>query len=619
PKPWVICLVTAYSEDRAGIQTTLDSLSATEYPSHQKLLVVIADGNVTGAGQSVSTPDICRGMLKPARWMPSHVEPASYVAIGDGNNRHNMAEVHAGHYVYKDKKVPMVLINKVGNSEERGKPKAGNRGKRDSQIILMSWLNKLAFNDRMCPLEFDLSDKVYRLTGEFPTIYEMVLMVDADTLVLPDSLGRMVAAFEDDDKVMGLCGETRIANKRKSWVTMIQVFEYYISHHLGKAFESIFGGVTCLPGCFCMYRIRAPKAGPDGEKGKFFVPVLANPAIIEAYSQNEVNTLHEKNLLLLGEDRYLTTLMLRTFPKRKMIFVPRAVCKTEVPDRFSVLLSQRRRWINSTVHNLYRLLWTKDLCGIFCCSMPFVIALELIASVSLPAMLLFLLYLIVRASMGDPNAVLPLVLMAAMFLLQAVLILITTRKLIYIWWMFVYIFAIPVWNFILPVYAFWHFDDFSWGATRKIEGVDNGHGSADGRQVFDPLAIPRKYFQEWKDERSRYARKMREANMPPPPSMPSNNPYRGPQARSGPHVQFDDADSPMGTPPPPFTAQGHVPPPMMMPPQHQQHQQVPQYHHQQPFHHQPPPPPAGHQGLPPPGHAVQHGSNNRGPSPPQYK
>jgi chitin synthase len=29
---------------------------------------------------------------------------------------------------------------------------------------------------------------------------------------------------------------------------MIQVYEYYISHHLAKAFESLFGSVTCLPG-----------------------------------------------------------------------------------------------------------------------------------------------------------------------------------------------------------------------------------------------------------------------------------------------------------------------------------------------------------------------------------
>ncbi len=38
---------------------------------------------------------------------------------------------------------------------------------------------------------------------------------------------------------------------------MMQVYEYFISHNLTKAFESLFGSVTCLPGCFTMYRIRA--------------------------------------------------------------------------------------------------------------------------------------------------------------------------------------------------------------------------------------------------------------------------------------------------------------------------------------------------------------------------
>lgn len=34
----------------------------------------------------------------------------------------------------------------------------------------------------------------------------------------------------------------------------------------------------------------------------------------------------------------------------------------------------------------------------------------------------------------------------------------------------VYILALPIWNFILPIYSFWHFDDFSWGETRKVNG-----------------------------------------------------------------------------------------------------------------------------------------------------
>lgn len=106
--------------------------------------------------------------------------------------------------------------------------------------------------------------------------------------------------------------------KRCSHTHTLIVFEYYISHHMSKAFESIFGGVTCLPGCFCMYRIIAPKNGQ-------YVPIICSTDIVESYCENVVDTLHKKNLLLLGEDRYLTTLMLRTFPKRKMVFVPQAV------------------------------------------------------------------------------------------------------------------------------------------------------------------------------------------------------------------------------------------------------------------------------------------------------
>ena len=83
-------------------------------------------------------------------------------------------------------------------------------------------------------------------------------MVDADTEVMPDSLNRLVSAFIHDTKIMGLCGETTLSNEKRSWVTMIQVYEYFISHHLAKAFESLFGSVTCLPGCFCMYRVRTP-------------------------------------------------------------------------------------------------------------------------------------------------------------------------------------------------------------------------------------------------------------------------------------------------------------------------------------------------------------------------
>lgn len=63
-----------------------------------------------------------------------------------------------------------------------------------------------------------------------------------------------------------------------------------------------------------------------------------------------------KNLLHLGEDRYLTTVLLKTFPNFKTTFIQDAFAKTIAPDEWKILLSQRRRWINSTIHNLAELL-----------------------------------------------------------------------------------------------------------------------------------------------------------------------------------------------------------------------------------------------------------------------
>jgi chitin synthase len=41
-------------------------------------------------------------------------------------------------------------------------------------------------------------------------------------LVFPDAVTRMVACMVQDVDIMGLCGETKIANKSETWVTMIQ-------------------------------------------------------------------------------------------------------------------------------------------------------------------------------------------------------------------------------------------------------------------------------------------------------------------------------------------------------------------------------------------------------------
>ncbi|RUS19780.1 chitin synthase-domain-containing protein [Endogone sp. FLAS-F59071] len=502
---FTLMLVTCYSEGEASLRCTIESLANTQYRDDRKLLFVIADGMITGSGNSMSTPDICVEMMEFDSERARNPEPQSYIAVAQGSKQHNMAKVYAGHFVHNDHRVPMILVAKCGTPEEADKPKPGNRGKRDSQLILMNFFSRVTYNDRMCPLDYELFRTIQALMGVTPDYFEIVLMVDADTMVYPDSLRLLVNCMINDPLIMGLCGETKIANKRDSWVTMIQVYEYYISHHLGKGFESIFGGVTCLPGCFCMYRLKARKSYDD------WVPILTKPEIVHEYSQNTVDTLHQKNLLLLGEDRFLTTLMLRNFPHRKMMFTPHAVCKTVVPDEFKVLLSQRRRWINSTIHNLLELVLVRNLCGTFCFSMQFVIFMDLIGTLVLPVAMILTVVLvisIIKTHITSFVLAVPLILLLLVLFSPGLLILLTTRKWVYVMWMGVYLCALPIWNFVLPVYAYWHFDDFSWGETRKVTGETKGddHGKKEG--AFDASKIPMQRWEYYEKHRIRMAKRM---------------------------------------------------------------------------------------------------------------
>ncbi|KIO19050.1 hypothetical protein M407DRAFT_31299 [Tulasnella calospora MUT 4182] len=529
---FTVCLVTCYSEGEDSLRTTCDSISVTDYSDHRKLLFIVADGIITGEGEKMSTPDICVSMLDqdPRFGTPT---PMGYIAVGNGAKKENRALVYAGHYTVAGRRTPTLIVVKCGTEKEaKREKKPGNRGKRDSQLILMNFFSRVTYNDRMTPLDFDMFRKIQVLMGVTPDFFEACLMVDADTKVYPDSLKHLVNSLHHDNLIMGVCGETRIANKRQSWVTAIQVYEYFISHHLAKAFESVFGGVTCLPGCFSMYRLKARKAGDDD-----WVPLITKPEIVKEYSQSNVTTLHQKNLLLLGEDRFLTTILLRTFPNRKMMFCPQAKCRTVAPDTFAILLSQRRRWINSTIHNLMELVRVRNLCGTFCFSMQFVVFMDLLGTTVLPVALALTYALIVTLALNPPDSfekAIPLMLLCAVIGLPAILILITTRKVVYVAWMGAYLLALPVWNFILPVYAFWHFDDFSWGETRRVEGEGATKAHDDDHEgAFDGSSIPMRRWEDWERSRlrklKREEKRRREMERAYPRGFPAD-PMHAPQA-----------------------------------------------------------------------------------------
>ena len=406
---FIMCQVPAYTEDEESLRRAIDSVARMRYDDKRKLLIVVCDGMIIGQGNDRSTPRIVLDILG----VPESVdpEPLSFESLGEGQKQHNMGKVYSGLYEVQGHIVPFLVIVKVGKPSEVSRP--GNRGKRDSQMVVMRFLNRVHYNDLMSPLELEMHHQIRNIIGVNPTFYEFILQIDADTVVAPDSGTRMVAAFLADTRIIALCGETGLNNAKHSFITMIQVYEYFISHNLSKAFESLFGSVTCLPGCFTMYRIRAAETGK---------PLFVSREITEAYAEIRVDTLHMKNLLHLGEDRYLTTLLLKHHPSYKTKFIFDAHAYTIAPDSWTVFLSQRRRWINSTIHNLAELVPMQQLCGFCCFSMRFVVFLDLLSTIIAPVTVGYLIYLIYM--IATSSNLIPLwafVLLAAVYGLQAII------------------------------------------------------------------------------------------------------------------------------------------------------------------------------------------------------
>jgi chitin synthase len=163
-------------------------------------------------------------------------------------------------------------------------------------------------------------------------------------------------------------------------------------------------------------------------------------------------------------------------------------------------MSQRRRWINSTVHNLMELIPLQQLCGFCCFSMRFVVFLDLLSTLVQPVIVVYIIYLIVSVALNpDTVPVTAFILLGAIYGLQAI-IFIVRRKWEMIGWMLIYIVATPIFSCALPLYSFWHMDDFSWGNTRMVTGEKGQQILLSDEGVFDPESIPKKKWEEYQAE-----------------------------------------------------------------------------------------------------------------------
>jgi len=190
--------------------------------------------------------------------------------------------------------------------------------------------------------------------------------IDADSVLEPSSLLRVVQPFLTSSEVVAAGGTVRVANgckvknghliKRgipKNPLALFQLVEYLRGFLFGRIGWSRIRGLLIISGAFGVFKKREV--------------VMAG-----GYAKDTI-----------GEDMELILRMYRTLnkagKKHRIEFVPDPVCWTEVPESLKVFASQRKRWHRGLSESLYtnrELMFSKGSGTVGWVSYPFFILFE---------------------------------------------------------------------------------------------------------------------------------------------------------------------------------------------------------------------------------------------------
>jgi len=161
--------------------------------------------------------------------------------------------------------------------------------------------------------------------------YPLVCVVDADSILQPDSLRRVVRPFLEDPTTVAVGGTVRIANGCKvrqgfletvglprNFLALVQVVEYLRAFLFGRMGWSPINGLLIISGAFGLFH---------------------KETLIEAGGYNPDAVGEDMELVLR-----LHRLMKGKHKPYRITFVPDPVCWTDAPANLRDLKSQRVRW-----------------------------------------------------------------------------------------------------------------------------------------------------------------------------------------------------------------------------------------------------------------------------------
>jgi len=152
---------------------------------------------------------------------------------------------------------------------------------------------------------------------------EIIIFIDSDSFIERDCVKHLVKYFSDPI-VGAVSGHTDVYNRDTNLLTQMQAARYYIAFKIYKAAESVFGSVTCCPGCCSAYR-------------KQYLLEFLDKWLSQTFLGTKCT---------FGDDRSLTNFIIK---KYKAVYSPEAKAYTVVPDKFKKYVKQQQRWKKSWI------------------------------------------------------------------------------------------------------------------------------------------------------------------------------------------------------------------------------------------------------------------------------
>ena len=164
----------------------------------------------------------------------------------------------------------------------------------------------------------------------------VVVMTDSDNYLYDNALFNLACNFSRYPKKIAFSGYMSCMSSGWSILNFWRVIQdcEYVSGEINRGFEVLMGTVNCLPGGFTAIRYSAMLKVAEAYFGNL--------------SDDNITDYHRN---YLGEDRFLTHLMHKEFPRHSLGFCPSARAKTDPPTNMLGLIKQRRRWLLGAMSN----------------------------------------------------------------------------------------------------------------------------------------------------------------------------------------------------------------------------------------------------------------------------